>query len=82
MINSKIYKWLISQIKKQKKQEIYFGNLSSIIHESLLDDPKPYRKNIKELQANLYSYVKFFLKDKIIIDVPFEKSERLRILSN
>ena len=82
LINSKIYKWLISQIKKQKKQEIYFGNLSSIIHESLLDDPQPYRKNIKELQANLYSYVKFFLKDKIIIDVPFEKSERLRILSN
>jgi hypothetical protein len=82
LIKSKIYKWLIGQIKKQKNQEIYFGNLSSIIHDSLLDDPKPYRKNIKDLQSNLYGYVKFFLNDKIIIDIPYEKSERLRILNN
>ena len=80
LIKSKIYKWLIGQIKKQKNQEIYFGNLSSIIHDSLLDDPKPYRKNIKELQANLYTYIKVFLEDDIIIDVPYEKSERLRLI--
>ena len=82
LIKSKVYKWLIGQIKKQKDQEIYFGNLSSIIHNSLLDDPKPYRKNIKDLQSNLYGYVKIFLNDKIIIDIPYEKSERLRILNN
>lgn len=79
LLNSKIFFWLINQIKKQENQEIYFGNLSSIIHNSLLDDPKPYRKNIKELQANLYSYIKYFLEDNIIIDVPYEKSERLRL---
>ena len=56
--NSKIYKWLINQIKKQENKEIYFGNLSSIIHNSLLDDPKPYRKEVKDLQANLYSFLK------------------------
>jgi len=82
LTKSKIYKWLIKQIKKQENEEIYFGNLSSIIHNSLLDDPKPYRKNVKELQANLYSYVKIFLSDSMIIDVPYEKSERLRILKN
>ena len=81
-LNSKIYFWLTSQIKKQENHEIYFGNLSSIIHNSLLDDPKPYRKNIKELQANLYSYIKHFLEDNIIIDVPYEKSERLRLKTN
>ena len=70
LIKSKVYKWLIGQIKKQKDQEIYFGNLSSIIHNSLLDDPKPYRKNIKDLQSNLYGYVKLYLDDKIIIDIP------------
>ena len=79
-LNSKIYFWLINQIKKQDNQEIYFGNLSSIIHNSLLDDPKPYRKNIKELQANLYTYIKYFLEDNIIIDIPYEKSERLRLI--
>ena len=82
LLNSKIYFWLVNQIKKQENQELYFGNLSSIIHNSLLDDPKPYRKNIKELQANLYSYIKYFLQDNIIIDVPYEKSERLRLKIN
>ena len=77
--NSKIYYWLINQIKKQDNKELYFGNLSSIIHNSLLDDPRPYRKNIKELQANLYTYLKIFLSDKFIIDIPKEKSERIKL---
>jgi len=78
-INSKVYHWLRSQIKKQENKEIYFGNLSSIIHNSLLDDPKPYRKDIKILQANLYSFIKIFLSDEIEIDIPYEKSERLKL---
>ena len=79
LLNSRVYNWLINQIKKQENEEIYFGNLSSIIHNSLLDDPTPYRKNVKELQANLYSYIKVFLKNEIDIDVPYKKSERLRL---
>lgn len=39
-------------------------------------------KNVKELQANFYSYIKLFLKNEIVIDVPYEKSQRLRILKN
>ncbi|MFM6271500.1 MAG: hypothetical protein ACKPFA_34140, partial [Dolichospermum sp.] len=57
---SKIFKWFISQISKQQEKEIYFGNLSSIINNSLLDDPKPYRKEIKELQKNFYAFLKAF----------------------
>ena len=78
--NSKIYYWLIKQINKQENKELYFGNLSSIIHNSLLDNPIPYRKDIKSLQVNLYSYIKFFLKDKINVDVPYEKSERITLI--
>ena len=78
--NSKIYHWLINQINKQENKELYFGNLSSIIHNSRLDDPRPYRKDVKILLVNLYSYIKFFLKDKIKIDVPYEKSERITLL--
>lgn len=81
IIKSRVYRWLENQINKQKDKEIYFGSLSSIIHNSLLDDPKPYRKDIKQLQANLYTYVKSFLNDRIAIDIPFEKSERLRIIN-
>ena len=75
--NSKIFKWLINQIKKQEKDEIYFGNLSSIIHNSLLDDPKPYRKNIKILQNTLYVYIKMLMYDKVLVDIPYNKSERI-----
>ncbi len=77
---SKIFNWLIEQIKKQENNEIYFGSLSSLIHNSLLDDPKPYRKNIKILQANLYSYIKIINLKNIVIDVPFEKSERIKLI--
>lgn len=82
ILNSKIYHWLINQINKQEKKELYFGNLSSIIHESLLDDPRPYRQDIKTLQSNLYSYIKNFLLEKFIIDVPKERSERIRLKIN
>ena len=78
-LQSKISNWLIEKLEAEENKEIYFGNLSSIIHNSLLDDPTPYRKNVKELQANLYSYIKVFLKNEIDIDVPYKKSERLRL---
>jgi len=77
--NSKVFRWLISLLKKQTGNEIYFGNLSSIIHNSLLDDPKPYRQNVKSLQANLYSYIKRLDIREIEIDIPYSRSERIRL---
>lgn len=76
--NSKIFLWLLNYLKKIEEHEIYFGNLSSVIHQSLLDDPKPYRKEIKDLQINLYSFLKRFNFKKIIIDKP-NISERIKL---
>ena len=78
---SKIFKWLINQIRKEQKNEIYFGKLSTIIHNSLLDDPKPYRKDVKNLQSNIYDFIKKLKLDKIKISVPKERSERIKLLS-
>ena len=69
-LKSKIFNWLIARLKKAENQEIYFGSLSSIIHDGLLDDPKPYRQNVKKLQANLYSYIKYFRPNNIVHDQP------------
>ena len=77
--NSKVFKWLINLLKKQPGNEIYFGKLSSIIQDSLLDDPKPYRQDIKSLQSNLYSFIKKLQIDEIEIDVPYSKSERIKL---
>jgi hypothetical protein len=57
-INSKIYKWLVNLIKNKDNNFFYFGDLSNQIHNDLYDDPKPYRKTVKQLQVNLYSYIK------------------------
>lgn len=77
--NSKIFNWLISKLKNSENQEIYFGSLSSVIHNSLLDDPKPYRQDVKKLQVNLYGYIKHFKPKNITIDVPKKRSERLKL---
>ena len=78
--NSKIFNWLISKLKNSENQEIYFGSLSSLIHNSLLDDPKPYRQDVKKLQVNLYGYIKHFKPKNITIDVPKKRSERLKLI--
>ena len=75
-LQSKIFNWLIKKLEAEENNEIYFGRLSSIIHDSLVDDPKPYRQNVKELQANLYTYIKHFKPSKVIYDQP-NVSERL-----
>lgn len=77
---SKVYKWFLNQLKKQKKEEIFFGELSSIIHDSLLDDPTPYRQYVKKLQVNFLSYLKLFLQDEIKVDTPYKKSERIILI--
>ncbi len=79
-LKSKIFNWLIEKLKKSENQEIYFGSLSSIIHDSLLDDPKPYRQDVKKLQANLYGYIKYFEPSNIQIEIPKTKSERIRLI--
>ncbi len=79
-LNSKVYKWLIDLLKKQQNKEIYFGNLSSTIHNSLLDDPRPYRKDVKILQKNLYNFLKNLNLDNILLDRP-NISERIRLIN-
>ena len=56
---SRILKWVIEQIKKKENKSIYFGELTKLIHESLFDDPAPYRKKVKQLQNNLIEYIKY-----------------------
>jgi len=79
-VNSKVYKWLLNVLNKENNKEIYFGNLSNIIHNSLLDDPRPYRKDVKELQRNLFDFLKNLKLDEIQLDQP-NFSQRIRLIS-
>jgi len=46
----------------------------------LLDDPTPYRKDVKKLQVNLYSFLKYYKPNNIIIDIPKTRSERIKLV--
>lgn len=67
-LQSKIFNWLIRKLEGEENKEIYFGRLSAIIHDGLVDDPKPYRQDVKVLQTNLYTYIKYFKPDNIFYD--------------
>ena len=78
-LQSKIFNWLIKRLQDEENKEIYFGRLSSIIHDCLVDDPKPYRQDIKLLQGNLYSYIKYLKPNNIVYDQP-NVSERIKLI--
>jgi len=53
---SAAYNWLRNTIENEG--EARFGFLSSKLHDIIFDDPAPYRREIKELLANLLEVVK------------------------
>lgn len=56
--NSKAYKWLKMYLETKEERSAYFGELSSVIHDIFIKEPRPYRKNIKDYLANLLASIK------------------------
>lgn len=75
---SKAFLWLYTIVNAKPNKEIYFGELTAILHNALINDPKPYRKEVKDLLANLLGWVDFFNYDLIKIDRP-NYSQRIKI---
>ena len=57
---------------------MYFGALSAALHDAVITDPKPYRKDIKFMLANLLSIIEKLEMDEISIDRP-NYSQRVRL---
>jgi len=55
----KIIKWLKSQLLKEESKSLRFGKISSLLHDALLNNPKPYRKEVKDFQVNLFNWLKY-----------------------
>lgn len=75
---TKVYKWLIATLKANR-EGIRFGELTHLIHKELADDPRPYRRDVKSLQSNLYRYIKCYASDEIEVYVPGQRSEYLKL---
>jgi len=70
LLASRCTKWLFEVLRNSDNHELFFGNLSKILHNDIKDDPAPYRKNIKLLLQNLLAYCEKYLKSEIEITRP------------
>lgn len=55
--NARVYSWIVSALRESGG--LNFGGLSHRLHNSLLNDPKPYRKEVKQLVVTLFSWFDF-----------------------
>lgn len=76
---SKSYRWLKTQFRKTGKQELYFGELTAALHRDIINEPKPYRKEVKELLENLICWIEILGEEEFLIDVP-RHSTRVRYI--
>lgn len=56
-LESKLFKWTLAQVS-QNPEGARFGAITSALHSALLEDPSPYRKDVKEIVKNLYSWIR------------------------
>ena len=70
LINSKPYQWLYKILLDNKNNEIYFGELTSLLHNELIEDPIPYRSTIKSLLEDFLITLKNTDTSDITFEVP------------
>lgn len=74
--NSKSYRWL----KYTVTSELYFGQLTERLHSSLIDNPVPYRKDVKQLLSNLLNWIEELKIEEFVIDCPNYSQRVKRII--
>ena len=74
---SNAYLWLLNTLKENKGC-LFFGALSEKLHNAVVSDPKPYRRDIKQMLANLLSLIEQLNLEDIIIDRP-NYSQRIQL---
>ena len=62
---TRLYRWLVKSLQGAENKSSRFGELTAWLHDALLDDPKPYRRDVKSLLANLIAWVEY-LDDPMI----------------
>ncbi len=78
-LRSNCYLWL-KKVLTENGNCLYFGSIAKLLHNTLISDPKPYRKDVKEYLANLLSWIEYFKIDEIQIDRP-NYSQRIQIIN-
>ena len=71
------YLWLLN-VLKENDGCMYFGAITEKLHNALVSDPKPYRRDVKVLLANLLSMIEKLQMEEIVVDRP-NYSQRVRL---
>ena len=66
---SNAYLWLMT-VLKENDGCLYFGKLSELLHNAMISDPKPYRRDVKIMLANLLKLIEELEMEEITIDQP------------
>ena len=77
-MQSNVYMWLVEKLKQMPDQTCYFGHLSQELHNAIINDPGPYRKEVKKLLNNLLNWIVELDIKEIKIDRP-NHSERISL---
>lgn len=77
---SNSYLWLLRTLRNNDRC-MFFGELSAALHDAVITDPKPYRKDIKQMLANLLNIIEALQMDEVCIDRP-HYSQRVRLNEN
>lgn len=74
---SNAYLWLLDTLRNHDGC-MYFGELSTALHDAVVSDPKPYRKDIKHMLSNLLRLIEELEMEEIAIDRP-NYSQRIQL---
>ena len=75
---SNAYLWLLD-VLRENNGCLYFGAVTEKLHNTLVSDPKPYRKDVKKMLGNMLSLIEQLEMDEVIIDRP-NYSQRIRLI--
>lgn len=78
--NSKVYQFLLQKLKQEEMNEAYFGKVTEWIHSALKDDILPYRSDIKDYVANIYTYIEKYGEEHFVVDKP-NYSQRITLVN-
>ena len=74
---TRIFRWLVHTLKASDG-EMYFGALTERLHNTLLDDPVVYRRDVKIVLQTLLNWCQFLEAAGVIVDRP-NHSQRVRL---
>lgn len=79
-VQSNCFSWLVNCLEKNGG-EMFFGELTRELHAALINDPKPYRRDVKIMLSNLLNWVKELEIGDIHIDIP-RHSQRIYLIGS